>query len=527
MTYITVLENNGAGIGHNLHYFFIFFFLLKTTDSYKHLRYIHTPFAKASKHYDTIFCIDQYGDNIPDRATLSKRIVNSMDDFLINDDNTLLVLHDKNLNDLNINGTKISDNDIFVSLFTSQKPLIYKIVRSHLLYDTDSINIAVHIRRGDIMLDATDPKSQFFSRFLPNTYYVDLIKQIRVMIPDKKLNINIISEGVVDNFKEFEQIVDLPNIHINYMLGDRRNESVDIKIQTVGNLIFNDILVTSPSGLSNISSIYSTGVVINNSVKGKLRNEYLSKHVKCVCLSTCNNLYEIVQLNKARMIFFDESLNNSDFSTRCVNYVPLGPNCPNSEILKRLNIRKYALPFDWLMSGDNKIIECVNGNFEFFLHLLRCNSDVITDHYGLSFPHVFPRETVTRCNVDLDCEIISPSKGRIVSNWVDYVEDALLTFDRRIKRFISIFESPEPVFVLRLNYSSINQHTKLLNCLRTKYNKNNIFFIVTGKSQFNGVYPHTDNIYEIGIDSDVLPLTEEALNKWRMAINYIIRRHSL
>lgn len=55
------------------------------------------------------------------------------------------------------------------------------------------------------------------------------------------------------------------------------SNSEELKKQTIAYLIFNDILVIAPSGLSDICSIYSTGMIIDHNVPGILKNPYLKK----------------------------------------------------------------------------------------------------------------------------------------------------------------------------------------------------------------------------------------------------------
>jgi len=305
MTYIQGCENRNAGIGHNLDFFLYLIFILQTNDIYKHLKYIHIPFKSKSIHYDKIFCIDHHSSINPYDLKLNEKIVTSIDDLLINDDKMLLMLHE---HQIKISEDKMLDNIKFIMFYNNQVPSIYKLTHTYLLYDKDSINIAVHIRRGDIMLDTNVPKNQYISRYLPNTYFVDVIKQIRNIMPNVNLNIIIISEGDINQFAEFDEINDLPNIQLNFLLGNRKIETYDTKLKVIGNLIFNDILITSPSGFSCIASIYSTGLIINCNMHDKLRNGYLTSNDKCVCLSTCGDLYDKIQINKSKFLIMINNL---------------------------------------------------------------------------------------------------------------------------------------------------------------------------------------------------------------------------
>ena len=133
-------------------------------------------------------------------------------------------------------------------LFAGNIKNIYFNCQDEINYKFNQINITIHIRRGDIMKNNTVIKGMEV-RFLSNDYFLDVLNQIK----DLKLgniNINLLSEGKPTDFKEFNDL----NVH--YMLDNCYKK-------IIGNLIFNDILIISPSGLSDIATIYkNNGIVI-------------------------------------------------------------------------------------------------------------------------------------------------------------------------------------------------------------------------------------------------------------------------
>lgn len=50
----------------------------------------------------------------------------------------------------------------------------------HFLYNSDHYNIAIHIRRGDIMSDPDNPNLAM--RFLANDYYERVLQQIKEVV---------------------------------------------------------------------------------------------------------------------------------------------------------------------------------------------------------------------------------------------------------------------------------------------------------------------------------------------------------
>ena len=115
--------------------------------------------------------------------------------------------------------------------------------------------------------------NSFKSRYLPNEYYTNILNKLQNLNLGK-LKINIVSVGDISSFEN-----DFKDFNINYILG-KNNHSEELKRKTISYLIFNDILVTAPSGLSNISTIYSTGLVIKSNVKGKLNNSFCCEEKK-------------------------------------------------------------------------------------------------------------------------------------------------------------------------------------------------------------------------------------------------------
>ena len=55
-------------------------------------------------------------------------------------------------------------------------------------------------------------------------------------------------------------------------------------------------------------------------------------------------------------------------------YLSLGPNCHAAQNLKDLNLRKFSLPFDWMLIDESKGIfyvnHLINNNFTFPFQLM-------------------------------------------------------------------------------------------------------------------------------------------------------------
>lgn len=108
-----------------------------------------------------------------------------------------------------------------------------------LLYDSENFNIAIHVRRGDIMADPSNPNLAM--RFLSNDYFYRVLTQaietISAQTP-KPVHVFFFSQGRKEDYPEFAQI---PNIHWCLDMSARESFS---------HFIFADLLITSKSSFS-------------------------------------------------------------------------------------------------------------------------------------------------------------------------------------------------------------------------------------------------------------------------------------
>lgn len=102
------------------------------------------------------------------------------------------------------------------------------------LFRRDAVAVCVHVRRGDVDKASVD-------RFLPLSYYVTVLAQIKRVQAD--LDIVVISEGRVDNFKE------LTAAHPEVIL-----LLADDPMRAFVHMLYADVLVTSRSGFSHLAA---------------------------------------------------------------------------------------------------------------------------------------------------------------------------------------------------------------------------------------------------------------------------------
>lgn len=178
-------------------------------------------------------------------------------------------------------------------------------------------------------------------------------------------------------------------------------------------------------------------------------------------------------------------------------YVPLGYDCSPAFASRDLTIRKFALPFDWVQSDYSQIINCIKDDFQNFHKNIRiCNTphgQRAIDSYGIQFPHDYP--TVDN---HYDNEIDYYNESTIVSNYTDFTEKILEKYQRRIKRFREIFTGEIPIIVLYRG--SYHCAATLKNFLESKYNRSDIYFVVSTQEKSN--------------DKKIICINTEIHNKW-------------
>lgn len=162
-------------------------------------------------------------------------------------------------------GLLIDDSEWIIDIF--QKAYWSKNNKINTIYKKDKINIAIHIRRGDVKI------LKHPDRWRGNTFYIDLINYLRSQIPNAKFY--LFSEGDKSEFQEFENLMDFDNDI--YIYGMEPLEKNNIKGDFTGDLnlilggrdtdifhhlVSSDILVTGQSTFSTIAAYFTEGKVI-------------------------------------------------------------------------------------------------------------------------------------------------------------------------------------------------------------------------------------------------------------------------
>jgi hypothetical protein len=176
------------------------------------------------------------------------------------------------------------------------------------------------------------------------------------------------------------------------------------------------------------------------------------------------------------------------------NYLTIGYDCSPASALKDLNLREFALPFDWVVSNIKSLQKCFETNFVDFHKKLvfNYNKTRLIDHYGFQFPHDYLLTHMTNFENNIGEGVFGEENGKFITDkWYDYYGVVLDKYNRRIERFKNIINDTKPIIVLcRYNTKDVLELQELF----IKYCKNkNIYFINSCNELFENEY--IKNIY--------------------------------
>lgn len=177
--------------------------------------------------------------------------------------------------------------------------------------------------------------------------------------------------------------------------------------------------------------------------------------------------------------------------TKFENFVSLGHNCYVAEDLKKLGLRNYSLPFDWLFSRWKGVMLAIDSHFKDFLKYKYL-------YQQKSAPYIYK-------NVKYDIYIVHDFKKEIPL--LLQLRTVTKKYKRRIERFFDTIKHPT-LFIRYVETEMelddiIKNYSKIVNVFKS-YNKANELLCIT---HFNNYYEKTNDIpYMFFIDQ---PDTEE------------------
>lgn len=123
--------------------------------------------------------------------------------------------------------------------------------KDQLIFNTESFNIAIHIRRGDIVIGQENQNANLLLRWQGNDYFEKVLRTIVDTVKtDKPIVIYLFSQGVIEDFPEFKQY---NNLHF----------CLDMNAQdSFLHMVNADLLITSKSSFSYKPALLSKGIKV-------------------------------------------------------------------------------------------------------------------------------------------------------------------------------------------------------------------------------------------------------------------------
>ena len=121
-----------------------------------------------------------------------------------------------------------------------------------LIYDTQHYNIAIHIRRGDIVIGQENKNPNLLMRYQDNDYFYNTLSYTlkEIVKTDKKIVIHLFSQGIEKDFEEFK---DFPNVKFCLDMNAR---------DSFLHMVYADCLITSKSSFSYKPALLNKGIKV-------------------------------------------------------------------------------------------------------------------------------------------------------------------------------------------------------------------------------------------------------------------------
>ncbi|MBP6054918.1 MAG: hypothetical protein KA527_04700 [Cytophagaceae bacterium] len=253
VNYYTAAPNIGAGIGHQIANWIAGYWFAKKFG----LKYAHSPFSVAI--WDVFLGFGQNEPIVNDLIKVGYKVVKLplFDEF----NSAEMVLQEKII--ASYSGQKVifkaEQDQGYHDQFGVMDALKLKFFNSparlndRLIYDDKFLNIAIHIRRGDISEGQENRNPNLLIRWQSNEYFYNVLKNVLASIKPypKPVAIYLFSQGNDDDFSEFKQF---ENIHFCLEFN---------AMDSFLHLVYADILITSKSSFSYKPALLNNGIKIS------------------------------------------------------------------------------------------------------------------------------------------------------------------------------------------------------------------------------------------------------------------------
>jgi hypothetical protein len=251
VNYYSAIPNSGAGIGHQMANWNAGFWFTKQFE----LQFAYSPFS--TQEWDSFL---GFGEN---EVTVYDLVKNGYKKI------SLPLFNEFNESEVELQKKIIASYSSCKVVFVAEQDQGYKDqfgnmvtlkekffnapfrINDRLLFDQKFMNIAIHVRRGDIVFGLENKSSNLSLRWQGNEYFINVLQNVLDIIrSEKPIAIYLFSQGNIDHFVEFNQF---ENLH--YCL--------DMNAMTSFlHMVYADVLITSKSSFSYKPALLNKGIKI-------------------------------------------------------------------------------------------------------------------------------------------------------------------------------------------------------------------------------------------------------------------------
>lgn len=252
MLYFTAKPNAGAGIGHQMANWIAGFWFAR----YFNLSFAHIPFS--SNSWETFLGFGEHEMTVKDLVTnkgYKKVKLPLFDEHQIVQLNTIKRIINAYVGKRVV---FIAEQDQFyeqqIGIMDDLQYKFYNAnarINDNLVYDKKYCNVAIHVRRGDIVAWKKQSGVNSVERWQSNDYFVKTLKNVLHQIDSKKqIKVYLFSQGSISDFKEFNEFD-----NIIYCLDMSAQDSFL-------HMVLADVLITSKSSFSYKPALLNKGLKI-------------------------------------------------------------------------------------------------------------------------------------------------------------------------------------------------------------------------------------------------------------------------
>jgi len=250
--YFGARPNPGAGIGHQIANWIAGYWFAKQFG----LKFAHIPFAQSSwEQFLGFGDKEKTAEELIKKQGYRKVLLPLFDEF----NNTEVTLIKSIIASYNSQRVVFwaEQDQFYRNQFGVMNEIIDKFYKAKarendkLIYSKDNFNIAIHVRRGDIVLGQESNNQNILMRWQTNEYFETVLSEVIEKIKQiKPIAIYLFSQGDRKDFSVFEQF---ENIHFCLDM-DAQNSFL--------HMVYADLLITSKSSFSYKPALLNNGIKV-------------------------------------------------------------------------------------------------------------------------------------------------------------------------------------------------------------------------------------------------------------------------